>query len=53
MNRLIRLIVLLVVAFALIKLVTWFDLELMSSLGVLLIMLIIVVVFLFKKASKK
>ena len=52
MNRLVRFLVMLLVAFALIGLINWLDPGPMIILGGLLIILIVVVVFLLRKASK-
>ncbi len=52
MHRLIRFFALLLVAFLLISLFTWLDLGTMINLGGLLIILIVVITILLKKASK-
>lgn len=52
MNRLIRFFVLLLVAFLLISVIRWLDLGSMINLGGLLIILIVVIALLLRKASK-
>lgn len=52
MNRLVRFVIMLLVAVVLIGLINWLDLDHMINLGGLLITLIVVVVFILRKASK-